>query len=228
MEMSFEQCAEQERRNHGTTWTRNESFDKNGYFVVKDLCADADLYVPVPYQRGRLTYWGKKPDQFTYCMDEQQVPNSLAVYNRPQYRQLHSIVRLRLEEIIGRKLYNTYFYDRFYWAGQQLTRHVDRDACEISVTIHVGSSLTDSWPIWIKTPDTYVDSTKTEILKAGKEVSVALKPGDGMIYKGCERPHWRDPMPGEQKPGMEDWHHQIFMHYVLQDGVRAHCAWDSK
>ena len=55
-----------------------------------------------------------------------------------------------------------------------------------------------------------------------------------MIYKGCERPHWRDPMPtqdvgrgtlflGERK---EYYYHQIFFHYVLQDGQRAHCAFD--
>ena len=59
--------------------------------------------------------------------------------------------------------------------------------------------------------------------------------GDGMIYKGCERPHWRDRMPGtletslaqlNQKSLDELYYHQIFFHYVLQDGERAHCAWD--
>ena len=68
-------------------------------------------------------------------------------------------------------------------------------------------------------------------------VPLVLKPGDGLLYKGCERPHWRDPMPGVRKeedkipvPGKEDksltYYHQIFFHYVLQDGHRAHCAWD--
>lgn len=45
-----------------------------------------------------------------------------------------------------------------------------------------------------------------------------LNPGDGMVYKGCERPHWRDPMPAEyrrtwygrkvEKEGL--YYHQIF------------------
>ena len=30
----------------------------------------------------------------------------------------------------------------------------------------------------------------------GEERSVVLQTGDGMIYKGCERPHWRHVMPG--------------------------------
>ena len=51
-----------------------------------------------------------------------------------------------------------------------------------------------------------------------------------MLYKGCERPHWREPMPGTfemMKIGAEQlYYHQIFFHYVLQDGIRAHHAWD--
>ena len=61
---------------------------------------------------------------------------------------------------------------------------------------------------------------------------MVLKVGDGMVYKGCERPHWRDPMPGAKKnkklfgKTADLYYHQIFFHYVLADGQRAHCAWD--
>ena len=109
---------------------------------------------------------------------------------------------MKLEEIIGRKLYNTYYYDRFYYPGQELTRHADRDACEISVSVHVSTNLEGKdadWPFWIKTPDTYTDKKKTTVLVPGENRSLVLKPGDGLLYKGCERPHWRDAMPGVQK-----------------------------
>ena len=70
---------------------------------------------------------------------------------------------------------------------------------------------------------------KSIIETSGEERSCILNPGDGVIYKGCERPHWRDPMPGKKK-GLfnkkEYYYHQIFFHYVLQDGQRSHCAWD--
>ncbi len=64
----------------------------------------------------------------------------------------------------------------------------------------------------------------------GEERAVCLEPGDGMIYKGCERPHWREPMPGKKKTWWnrkEDYYHQIFFHYVLADGIRSHCAFDA-
>ena len=57
---------------------------------------------------------------------------------------------MKLEEAIGRKLYNTYYYDRFYYPGQELTRHADRDACEISVSVHVSTNLEGKDADWPK------------------------------------------------------------------------------
>ena len=31
---------------------------------------------------------------------------------------------------------------------------------------------------------------------------------------------------GKHQPEVEQYYHQIFFHYVLQDGERSHCAWD--
>jgi len=230
--MTEEQLIAAEKFNTGTTWTRNEQFDKDGYLVIKNLWDPKELYHPVPEQRGMLNYWGKKLDQYNYAPVENQVEGSLARYWHPQYRAIHSGIRIKLEKELGRKLYNTYYYDRFYFSGQELTKHVDRSACEISVTIHVSTNLKKPWPIWIKTPDTYLDKKKTGILIKGEERSVILHSGDGMIYKGCERPHWREKMPENDKKlfGSTNnenlYYHQIFFHYVLQDGLRAYCAWD--
>ncbi len=233
-QMTEEQLLFQERVNTGTSKTNNEQFEKDGYLVVKNLCDPKELYREIPEERGLINYWGKNLDQFTYNELEMQVEGSLACYWHPQYRSIHSQIRIKLEKILGRKLYNTYYYDRFYFPGQALTRHVDRDACEISVTTHISTNLEEPWPIWIKTPDTYADKNKTIISKRGENRSVILSAGDGMIYKGCERPHWRDPMPTEykktwyskrvEKEGL--YYHQIFFHYVLADGQRSHYAND--
>ena len=236
-QMSELQLMMQERMNTGTAWTRNESFEKNGYLVLKDLWDPKELYHPLPPERGQIYWWGKKIDQFSYTEVELQVEGSLARYWHPKYRQIHCGIRAKLEKALGRKLYNTYYYDRYYLPGQELKRHTDRDACEISVTVHISTNLEGKdadWPICIKTPNTYADKKKTQVLVSGENRSVILKAGDGMIYKGCERPHWRDPMPNPnnkkslfgKKQNKEYYYHQIFFHYVLQDGLRAHCAWD--
>ena len=225
----------QERNNTGTSWTRNAQFDKQGYVVVRKLWNPQDLYCPVPADKGQYNYRTKSLDDYTYIPIERQVEGSTSRYWYPPYRYVHSQIRLKIEKIIGRKLYNTYYYDRFYNPGQALAKHTDRPACEISVTLHVSTNLEGddaNWPIHIKTPDTYVDKTKQQILIPGEKRSAILNPGDAMIYKGCERPHWRDPMPKPkkkrfQKERTDYYYHQIFFHYVLQDGLRAEFAWDN-
>ena len=236
--MTEEQLILQEWKNSGTTWTRNEQFDKDGYYVVKNLWDPKELYDPLPLihkHRGQYSWWGKKLDQFNYQEIEGQVEGSLSRYTYPKYLKVHGGIRKKLEKIIGRDLYETYYYDRYYFLGQELTKHADRDACEISVTVHISTNLKEQWPIKIKTPDIYADKEKRELLSLGQIKEVILEPGDGMIYKGFERPHWRDRMPGtletllaqfNQKSLDEFYYHQIFFHYVLQDGERAHCAWD--
>ena len=233
----------QEKKNTGTAWTRNEKFDKDGYLKIENLWDAEELYHPVPELRGQINYQDMNPENYQHIPVENQVEGSVARYWHPQYRKIHTGVRKKLEKELGRKLYNTYYYDRYYFPGQALTKHADRDACEISVTLHISTNLPDDlkdWPIKIKTPDVYTDKSKSAILVPGEERSCVLNPGDGMVYKGCERPHWRDPMPTPSDPvtnlfrnkkkkkdkKSEYYYHQIFFHYVLQDGERAQCAWD--
>ena len=67
------------------------------------------------------------------------------------------------------------------------------------MSIHISTNLPDNqkdWPFKIKTPDTYTDKKKTAVLVPGEERALVLNPGDGIIYSGCDRPHWRDAMPG--------------------------------
>ena len=219
--MTLEQLNHQEKVCTGTAWTRNEQFEKDGYLVVKNLWDPKDLYRDVPLIRGQVNYWGKQLDQYQHFPLENQVEGSIATYTHPQYREIHSGIRLKLENIIGRKLYNTYYYDRFYFTGQELTRHADRDACEISVSVHISSNIEECWPFKIKAVN-------------GEERSLCLDPGDGLLYKGCERPHWRDPLKSRHtgffsrfRKNDDTYYHQVFFHYVLADGIRSHCANDA-
>jgi hypothetical protein len=225
----------QEKLNTGTSPTNNEQFDRDGYLVLRNLWDPKDLYCDPPEIKGQYHYYGKL-EKFSHEPLEQQVEGSTSRYYYPPYKYIHSQIRLKLEKEIGKKLYNTYYYDRFYNPGQELTNHADRPACEISVTVHISTNAKTPWPIWIKTPDTYDDPIKkTNIIKKGENRSVILQPGDGMLYKGCERPHWREPMAKEYKrtwygkkveiDGL--YYHQIFFHYVLADGLRANFAFDS-
>ena len=72
-----------------------------------------------------------------------------------------------MEKTTGLKLLPTYSFWRMYTKYAILRKHKDRPACEISVTVHIGSDGTP-WPIY-----------------------------------------------------MDDWHSQVFLHYVNAEGPHA-------
>jgi hypothetical protein len=211
----------QEMKNVGSSPTNDKEFDRIGYRIVRNICDPELLICPVPEVKGQFTYHGDY-NKFSHVPVELQVPGSCARYNYPFFKEAHATVRQNIEKSVGSELYQTYYYDRFYNPGQDLKYHVDRDACEISCTIHISTNLKDGYPILIKTV-------------TGEVIEANLKSGDGLIYKGCERPHWREKMPGvkrnfiRKKLGIEElYYHQIFMHYVLANGRRAHCKGDRR
>jgi predicted 2-oxoglutarate/Fe(II)-dependent dioxygenase YbiX len=87
-----------------------------------------------------------------------------------------------------------------------LETHKDRDSCEISVTVTL--KQTSNWPIYIKKPN-------------GETAQLVLKPGDAMLYLGCEAEHWRDTLQEEE-------HTQVFLHYVRSRGPRSMHLFDGK
>ena len=100
----------QERRNTGTSFTNNDKFEKDGYLVLKDLWDPEELYHPVPNMRGQLNYYNNNIENFRHLEVEGQVEGSLSRYSHPQYKKIHTGVGKKLEKIIGKKLYTTYYY----------------------------------------------------------------------------------------------------------------------
>ena len=55
----------------------------------------------------------------------------------------------------------------------------------------------------------------------GTAVSISQRPGDAVVYLGCQTPHWREPYPGTSCA-------QVFLHYVFAFGDRAYAYFDKK
>ncbi len=98
----------------------------------------------------------------------------------------------------GLELVPTYSFLRLYQEGDTMIKHEDRDSCEISVTICLGYS-DNIWPIYLEN-------------RQGESIEVPQKPGDALIYSGCELPHWRDKL----KKGH---HSQTFIHYNRKNKI---------
>lgn len=112
-----------------------------------------------------------------------------------------------VSKLCGEEVLPTYVYSIIYKNNSELIRHVDRDACEISLTISLSKDA--DWPICVKQPD-------------NKEICIELNPGDAVMYFGCETEHWR---PGQFK-GQNLV--QTFIHYVKANGPRAYAYFDKE
>ena len=133
---------------------------------------------------------------------DDQVPGTPSFYGDLIMDGLLSALLPEIEEASGLKLFPTYSYFRVYKRGDRLAKHVDRPSCEISVSLCLGFEEGESWPIWIEAPSV--------------ATSVILNPGDALLYRGMECPHWREVLEGDRQA-------QIFLHYVNQNGPCA--AW---
>jgi len=133
-----------------------------------------------------------------------QIPSSSSSYNYIDFLELLCNSTPEVGEFIGETVLPTYTYSRVYKKGAELHIHKDRDACEISLTVHLDGDK--EWPIFIKNPK-------------GETIKLNLKSGDAMIYLGCEAEHWREMYDGER-------YVQVFLHYVRSRGERAYAYFD--
>jgi len=126
-----------------------------------------------------------------------QVPNiSHAICNFKSFLELLCAKNMEVANLVGEMVFPTYTYSRIYKHGSVLEKHIDRPACEISLSVHLQGDK--EWPIYMEKP-------------TGEAVDVVLRPGDAVLYLGCNTPHWRDAYDGEE-------YGQVFLHYVLSNG----------
>lgn len=203
-----------------------ETFNKNGFVLVPNMVQNVQQYRScVPKQTGLVVY-DKQTGDYLYDDVEPQVPGSFARTSFPQYQQLYYEIKKKVEDILDMKLYPTYYFDRFYFAGQELKRHTDRPACEISVSLQISTNKKEPWDLWFTN-------------YSGKNVNISMSDGDGCIYKGTDLPHWRLPLETRynkyqqwyrkiRKVDDDTYHHQLFLHYVDANGPFVQYAYDCR
>ena len=195
------------------------SFKKNKYQVIRGAISKeiADIAYRYLQISAEADYWmlnngvTHAGNSLVGDFNDPQVPNSYAKYGDRLMETLLVKTIDVMQKKTKLKLVPTYSYTRLYRTGNILKRHKDRPSCEISTTLNLGG---DPWPIYLDpTGGDYVIDEDKNIHKPGapKGVKVDLKPGDMLIYSGCELEHWREPFQGKLCG-------QVFLHYNHADG----------
>jgi hypothetical protein len=183
-----------------------KTFQKQGYVVVKNFISKEmgkHLFEYLKlYEYSQILQNNEK----TFEQDE-QVPGSFAMgHGNLVFDSLMKTMKPKMEYCTGLDLFPTYTYTRLYKPGNELKIHKDRPSCEISITLKLSDTGWYNWPIWM------VDSPYD------------LNDGDGVIYRGCDLEHWREPCEGYEDYRMG----QVFMHYVDKNGPHTEWKYDKR
>tara|TARA_R110000796_G_scaffold21980_1_gene64156 strand:+ start:144 stop:734 length:591 start_codon:yes stop_codon:yes gene_type:complete len=150
---------------------------------VSNWLIDQKIVSPV----SSYSYWGGEDYTHAY-----------ATYGDVMMDTMLEVCKPLIEKVFDLELIECYSYTRIYKTGNVLERHIDRTACEISGTLHLGG---DEWPI-------FLDPTGG---KNNKGIEVNLKQGDILLYRGNELEHWREKFEGKHCS-------QVFFHYNDKNG----------
>ena len=197
-------------------------FKKNKYAIIrKAISKDLAIFVYNYFLIRKQVYDTCLKERYIspfedilgyYEKENQQVPNTYSIYADAAGETLLLKLQPLMEKITKMKLTPNYSYARVYKKGDELKRHKDRDKCEISTTLNLGG---DNWPIYLNLNSKagYVFGPKMGKFQVqqysptkDKGIKINLKPGDMLVYRGCDLEHWREPFEGERCG-------QVFLHY---------------
>ena len=154
--------------------------------------------LPPPILDYLKVYYGIVLANGEFTVDS-QCPLSLARSGDSGFDAVLEWIRPEIGRLVGAELAPTYSYTRRYAKGETLERHLDRDACEVSVTISIRiPPRAGPSSIFLKTP-------------RDGERRIDLREGDACIYAGTEVEHWRESF-------RVDGYIQLFLHYIRKRG----------
>jgi hypothetical protein len=189
------------------------SFHIEKYQVVKqaisqDLCNYLNSGIEV-FRQFRYISEGLDPfdKKIKNHFNDAQINNSFSTYGNLLFESLLVYLNPLMNQITGLKLLPAYSYARIYYKGAEMTKHVDRPSCEYSCTLNLYNH-TKPWKI-------YFENVRNANL------SIKLHPGDCIVYKGGDLPHWRLPHKGKQV-------NQVFLHYVDSEGPHSDFIFDKR
>lgn len=171
----------------------------DGYVILRDI-------IPIELIEDIIDFSNDNIDQYETDEDDHLFKTEYKCFNagfcnkiqthngiNNPYAKMHSFLLDLMQEMFGLRLIPTFHFGRVHLKDTKgMKWHVDRLACEVSVTMPFAYSG-PPWPVWLKA-------------KNGKQ-KVDLKVGDILVYKGCEIPHHREPYNN-------DYAFQHYFHYI--------------
>lgn len=180
--------------------TSVEQFARSGYSVLRHVVSPQSAQLMTTYALLQQQTAG-------YYTAEDMFRKAMGHYADSMSETLLLELQPTMEQATGLQLLPCYSFLRIYGPGAVLPRHLDRPSCEISASLTLGFRAPSLWPLGV-----HVD---------GEDKPIGLAPGDMLVYRGADVPHWRDPFEGE-------WSVHAFLHYVDARGAYTDFKFDGR
>jgi len=165
-------------------------FRLSGYTVLRRVVSPESARLMTTYALLQQQWPG-------YYQPEDMFRAALGRYADALSETLLLELKPAVEQATGLRLLPCYSYLRIYGPGAVLPKHLDRPSCEISTSLTLGFQAQELWPLCVQAD--------------GADKALPLPPGDMLVYRGADVPHWREAFTG-------DWWVQTFLHYVDANG----------
>jgi hypothetical protein len=164
-------------------------------------------YVPLhglvhPFHLAALrSYYRQQIRDGKLRLGDSQTPRRYLAHNEKVACFFHHQLTAIVSSIAGEPVKPSYVYVVSYQPGARLPRHTDRPQCEFSISLCLDFTPEregrTSWPLCFETePGT---------------LKIVQSLGEGLLYRGCELPHFRTMLPKNCTST------SIFFHYVHRD-----------
>jgi hypothetical protein len=168
-------------------------FRERGYAPASDLIHPFHIAALRRYYRQMIRSGAME-------LGDGQSSRRYVAHNDNVARFFHRQLAPTVAAIAGEPIKPSYVYVASYQPGAVLAKHTDREQCEFSITLCIDYSpepvRETPWPLQLHTPSA--------------TVTVFQAIGDALLYRGCELPHSRGPLPAGHTST------SIFFHYVRE------------
>jgi hypothetical protein len=179
--------------------TARDAFSRDRYCAVRNVIPPLQLAALRLHYRSLLA-------KSCFAFGDAQVDRRYWRYQERIARFYHHLLVPITSRIAGRPVKPSYAYFASYVPGAVLERHIDREQCEVSISLLVDCSPepedVSGWPIFVESPS-----------NPGRVVAIDQGPGDALFYKGCEVYHHRDALPEGRTST------SLFFHYVPEEST---------
>ena len=160
------------------------NFRRQAYAKIEDIISSKQQLTLQQHMRELVSHHYFGP------LNDGQVERRMGIHNESVTAALHLRLTKLVSMITGEDLKPSYAYLGCYLDGAELKPHTDRPQCQFNLSIVFDMSdeqgqIPDPWPIFLK--------------KNNKTTAVNLAIGSGLLYRGTELEHWREPLPKGQR-----------------------------